>query len=975
MKHLTLFCLALLFTLAQHASAAADICTANLTNLPLPCPAPPTQHGKPSVRHDRYGVAHITAQSSYDLYFQIGIEDARDRLVQLEFFRRSASGHLAEVFGKGQISGDIDSRTNLYTEEERAYFFTTLPCDLQLALHAYADGINYYVDRIYRGRHKLVPHEFFGIGELVKLMTPAGLPGGTDYSLVEARGETAFKPGPWKVADSVAIAGLLVSQFGGGGGRQLRHAALLSYLTQLVTKNGDPTPAATARDIFDDVRWVRDTKAPVSLPQDPVGPVITDSGTETWPAPPACPLSLPVTARAPRSTQPSAVDSLTQESIRQALDQIEAREQRAEQRRHDFGAPSLHGSNGWVVSGTRTSSGKPLLWGGPQEGFDVPNINNEVYGRTPDLAFGGMKIPGAPFVLIGITDSTAFTTTSGEMDNSTIYLETLDPTRAPADPQAADANYYFLLNGEYHAMDRRTEVIHFAGEVPTQTPAYGTPRRAPLLLNVFRVNDCDPQHFHGPVTAWDFTDPQHPHAFTYKASSWKNELSTLEGFARFSTAKTVAEFDAAVAKVISLHNFFYADQRGNIGYWSAGSRVNYPIGFDDRFPSDGTGSQEWQPNPDGSMYTPFSKSIYSINPPQGYVVNWNTKPAAEECVLEGNTHDEHWGPIYRSERIGFLLDSGHNHNAEDIRLIAKDIGTVDNSEDTVAPSASYFVPLISAAYDRLVAANSPLTDSTQHPLLAEAVATLDGWNQYLVDQDSIHLEDGHYDPAYSPFLAQPGMSILFQWWYSFRQNLFGGGMQPNSPYIGTINFADRTINNTEWVGETTYGMVVHALDGSASGAPQRFHGDYFGGHRDEMIIASLNDAIALLAGNGALPKLSYGTCDGPGVDVLGFNTNDVTQWGWRERLNHDFDCHGSLTSTMFTAGTRPTNFGKVATHNRSTYMQIVSLTQPLVGSNIIAPGESAFIRHRKPGIGIVAGHNGDQAELFRNFQYKPMRLP
>src|SRR5262249_29834349 len=157
-------------------------------------------------------------------------------------------------------------------------------------------------------------------------------------------------------------------------------------------------------------------------------------------------------------------------------------------------------------------------------------IDNELYGRTPDLAVGGMKIPGAPGILIGMTDRFAWTTTSGEMDNSTVYVETLDPSRTPTDPQTADSQYFFLFNGTYVPMDRRVEVIHFAGERPTSAPRYGAPTNSPVLYNIFRVNDCDPQHFHGPVMSFDLADASHPRAYTIKTAYWKNETATLDGF-------------------------------------------------------------------------------------------------------------------------------------------------------------------------------------------------------------------------------------------------------------------------------------------------------------------------------------------------------------------------------------------------------------------------------------------------------------
>jgi len=951
------------------AMAHGSICAQNAGGTPTVCDLTPT-HDHIVVHHDRYGVPHVTAQTFYGLNFQTGFEDARDRLVQLEFFRRASKGTLAEVFGRSELQMDMDTRLMLYTEEERQYLFTTLPCSTQLALKAYADGVNRYLELIYRGRRDKIPHEFYNIGDLVHLSTPQGLPAGATYTLVVVNDQYVLKPGPWTVTDSLAIGEMLVSQFGGGGGRQLGDLAIRNYLTTLLTGQGVPNPAEEAMRIFNDLRWTNDPNAPTSVPATgAIGPVITDTGTMTIAPPPACAFGPQAQVARTTAAPNSFLDQIPAASVLHALADFDRLRTGIERRAKHFAVPRLHGSDGWVVAPFRSTTHQALLWGGPQEGFDNPNINNEGYSRTPDLAVGGMKIPGAPGVLIGMTDRFAFTTTSGEMDNSTVYVETLYLTSPMLDPQTADSQYFFYFNGGYRQMDRRVEVIHYAGEDPSRAPVYGPPQRAPILFNVFRVNDCDAQHFHGPVVSFDFrSDPLHPRAYTQKTAYWKNEQSTLDGFASFNTAKNFTDFDTAVAKVVSLHNFFYADYLGNIAYWSAGSKVNYPPGFDDRFPSDGTGTQEWLPNPDGTMYTPFSRLIFSVNPEQGYVTNWNTKPTNQPCVLEGNSHDEHWGEIYRSERIGFLLGHSTNLDLEDMRLIAKDIGSIDNSQDTVAPMAGRFIPLIQAAYNNLANQGSPLTDSQTHPHLAAALDTLVMWNDYLNDTAKIYPPDGngHYDPAYSPFIGQPGLSILFQWWYAFKTNLFGGGTA-GVPYVGTINFGN-------YLGETTYNMALHAIDGAASGVPQQYTGDYFGGHRDEIFIESLNQAIDLLQGNAILPRLSYGTCHG-NTDVRGFGTSDISLWGWPVRDNLDFDCLDTLADNMFAAGTLDTHFGTAPEHNRSTYMQFLSAGRPPQGFNVIAPGQSAFIHHLKPGVGKASGHMGDQANLFRTFQYKPMLLP
>jgi hypothetical protein len=76
---------------------------------------------------------------------------------------------------------------------------------------------------------------------------------------------------------------------------------------------------------------------------------------------------------------------------------------------------------------------------------------------------------------------------------------------------------------------------------------------------------------------------------------------------------------------------------------------------------------------------------------------------------------------------------------------------------------------------------------------------------------------------------------------------------------------------------------------------------------------------------------------------------------------------------VLAAGTAPTMFGRAASENRSTYMQALELGRRIVGENVIPPGQSGFIR-QVGNTGQADPHMGDQADLFRTFTYKPMRL-
>src|SRR5579871_4236296 len=963
------------------AASAAALCLANASP-PVACP--PLRLRAPHVRikRDAYGVPHLKARTLYDVGYGVGQAQAEDRLFQMEFTRKSATGNLAEVVGTDFLSDDEDTRRQFYSEEERAALYQTLSCDVRAMIQGFVDGVNAFIDAAYTDPTLAkVPHEFFFLPAVIRLVGNGTIPSGVRYSVVTLAGKQVYKPDPWRVTDVAAITALLAGEFGSGGGRQLRQAALLDYLTAKLAQIGPPpgkTPAEAARDVFEDVRWLDDPKAPTTVPATgAINPV--SHGTTPVPLAAAAP-PLPVLAArtalllgpaaavaAPRpvhEAQLAFVQSLPPASVLRGLAAAERMRREAERLNRLFGVFLRWGSNAWLVAPARSANGHALLWGGPQEGFGNPNIDWEAYVTARTMRAGGMFITGVPGVLIGLTKRFAYTTTSGEIDNSTLYVETLAAPAFP-EPQADSAAYSFLLDGAYYPMDRRTEVLHFAGEDSTKPPAYApsgpAPGDGPVLFNVFRVNDCDPAHFHGPVMAFDLAASP-PRAFTYKTAYWKNETATAQGFLEFELDRGFDDFFASVNKVVSLHNFFYADRFGNIAYWSAGARPAFPAGFDDRLPADGTGSQEWGTFPDGARYVPFSRSLLSVNPTQGWLANWNTKPAAGKSYIEeGNSHDEHWGEIYRSDRIAFLLAHDAQMTLHDVEEIERDVGTIDNSTDTVRAAAPFLIPYIEQAYANLQAAGSPLVDPTAHPTLGTAVTVLGEWLAYLSDLSQIY-PDGHYGPAYSPSRGQPGMSIFFQWWYALKLNLWGGGASPKAAFVGAVNFADPTIDGNSY------------LDEPAAGVPQRFTGDYFGGHRDEIVVESLNDAIAALSGTGPLPRMGYGTCSGH-ADTPGFGDPDPRHWGWQPPVNLDFDCLDSFADPLLALGTQPTSFGKAAEENRSTYMQAVDVGRTVRGENVLPPGESGFIHQLPSGQGQADPHMGDQAGLFRTFTYKPVGLP
>src|SRR5439155_25077058 len=69
------------------------------------------------VVRDTWGIPHIYAQSADDLFFAQGFVQAQDRLFQLDLWRRSVQGRLAEVLGPNFAERDASTRRMQYRGE------------------------------------------------------------------------------------------------------------------------------------------------------------------------------------------------------------------------------------------------------------------------------------------------------------------------------------------------------------------------------------------------------------------------------------------------------------------------------------------------------------------------------------------------------------------------------------------------------------------------------------------------------------------------------------------------------------------------------------------------------------------------------------------------------------------------------------------------------------------------------------------
>ena len=111
------------------------------------------------IRIDRWGIPHIRANSLPDLFFAQGWNAARDRLWQIDLWRKRGLGRLAASFGPGFLAQDRAARHFLY-RGDMGVEWAAYGEDTAEICTAFAAGINAYVRQTETGERPLPP-EFF----------------------------------------------------------------------------------------------------------------------------------------------------------------------------------------------------------------------------------------------------------------------------------------------------------------------------------------------------------------------------------------------------------------------------------------------------------------------------------------------------------------------------------------------------------------------------------------------------------------------------------------------------------------------------------------------------------------------------------------------------------------------------------------------------------------------------------------------
>ena len=618
------------------------------------------------IVRDADAIPHIFAATKADALFGLGYVHAQDRLWQMELQRRIGFGRLSEVLGAAALPQDRFLRTVGFGRAAKSAWETTAPWAKQ-QIESYVAGINAFI-ATHHGAGlppeftllRFEPEPFSGPDVLawVKMMA---WDLSANYAFELLRHDLANTVGAERLAQLMppyATDGLTITEWPGGSGEsggsggsgapqwgvrigQARQVGKVGQVERPHLRTGQVNPIGfthTAR--------------------------INDS--------PTC-QTCPTRQTRPASAAPSALAAFIRAlSGDVAVGDFLLGGARAE----------AIGSNNWVVDGTRTASGKPMLANDPHLGARLPSTWYLAHVTGGGFEIIGATLPGAPAVALGRNRFIAWGATNVAADVEDLYRERLDPTGRLAEFRGAQEPIAIV-----------PETIRVKGAADVHLDVRVT-RHGPLVSDAINTNNAE-SRAPGPKPP-----PLEPLAFRWTALD--REDSTVTSFLRLNEAHNWTEFTAALREFVSpSQNFVYADVDGHIGYYAPG-KIPVRASGDGAAPADGwSGAAEW------TGWIPFDELPHLYDPPSHVIVTANHRPEpagyAHHLGLE-------WPEPYRAQRIIDLLSAVESSH----RLTPDDFARIQ--ADTVSLHAKAMLPL-------LLAHAQPAT-----PTDREAVARLRRWD-------------------------------------------------------------------------------------------------------------------------------------------------------------------------------------------------------------------------------------------------------
>ena len=580
------------------------------------------------ILKDRWGISHIYAETEHDLFFAQGYSAVRDRLFQFELWRRQATGTVSQILGPRELQRDIGTRLFKFRgdlDQELSHYH---PNGVEI-INAFVDGINAYVDEVLANPDLLtIEFELLGI-----------------------------VPGKWTPEVVISRHQGLLGNIG----------AELNYGRAVAAVGGD---VVTRLSVFEPREPLLDLDPAIDgslLSEDILGLYDAFRGSVNF-----------------RPEDIAAEHRLASaEAADRAVEQLDAAARLAQRPESQQYAPSADpafsakevldfpydgardiGSNNWVVDGSRTESGYPIMANDPHRAQAAPSLRYWAHLVGPGWNVIGGGEPVLPGISIGHNEFGAWGLTVFGTDGEDLYVYDTNPS---------DPNQY-LYQGRWESMNVIQETI------PMRS---GSDESVELKYTR-----------HGPVV---FEDPSHNVAYAVRAA-WREVggapyLASL----RMDQSENWEDFrEASNYSNIPGENMVWADKAGNIG-WQAVGIAPVRRNWSGLVPVPGDGRYEW----DG--YLPIKAKPNVYNPPEGYFATANNNLTPPDYpYMDAIGYD--WTDPYRWLRAVEVLGSGRRFNMTDMMSL---------QTDALSIPARTIVPMLgalAAADSRTEAARQRLVD-------------------------------------------------------------------------------------------------------------------------------------------------------------------------------------------------------------------------------------------------------------------------
>ena len=258
------------------------------------------------------------------------------------------------------------------------------------------------------------------------------------------------------------------------------------------------------------------------------------------------------------------------------------------------GLPQYEGSNAWVISGSHTQSGKPLLAGDPHISFAEPSVWYEAQLTAPDFQLYGHHQALNPFAMLGHNQLMGWSLTMFQNDDIDLIAEKLNPDN----PQQV------WYQGGWVDMQSSESLIQVKDGQPVKLTLRSSPH-GPI------INDALGEGIAGSKTPiamwWAFLETPNP---------------ILNGFYDLNHAVDVKSAAKAVEQIQAPGlNILWASASGDIAWWAAALIPKRPAGVNPAFILNGSTNQA-----DKLGFYPFSDNPQEVNPKRGYIMSANHQP-------------------------------------------------------------------------------------------------------------------------------------------------------------------------------------------------------------------------------------------------------------------------------------------------------------------------------------------------------------